>query len=191
MRTRYREALHAPSRQAVAYPDDRKNQQADFRRLRNEEANPPHARRAVQSRQPGRWLRAFSLRGPGLCRRQGRESFLSTSIGLGLLGRRASSLGQPCGFRELLARVDERRDSVRDDLEWAKKNDDDQRSYGALERSDIPDAAEASELFPEKWWGVVIQQGPRGGPCFVFRSQGSIPATLDLARRPSAEAVEA
>jgi hypothetical protein len=28
-----------------------------------------------------------------------------------------------------------------------------------LERSDIPDAADASELFPENWWGVVVQQG--------------------------------
>jgi hypothetical protein len=37
------------------------------------------------------------------------------------------------------------------DLEWAKKNDDDQWSYRMLERSDIPAAAEASELFPRKW----------------------------------------
>jgi hypothetical protein len=45
-----------------------------------------------------------------------------------------------------------------------RRNDDDQRSYRALERSDIPDAAEASELFPEKWRGVVIQQGPARRP---------------------------
>jgi hypothetical protein len=60
-----------------------------------------------------------------------------------------------------------------------------------LERSDIPDAAEASELFPEKCLGVVSNKGSRGGPFLVFRFQGSIPARLELARRPSAEADEA
>jgi hypothetical protein len=46
--------------------------------------------------------------------------------------------GSHAGSRELLARVDERRDSVRDDLEWANKNDD--QSYRTLERSGIPDS---------------------------------------------------
>jgi hypothetical protein len=82
---------------------------------------------------------------------------------IGLLGRRAVRAWQPCGFRELLARVDERRDSVRDDLEWAKKNDDDQWSYRALERSDIPDAAEASELFPGSG-GCRRPEGREAGP---------------------------
>jgi hypothetical protein len=52
---------------------------------------------------------------------------------------RAVRASRPCGFRGLLACVDERHDSVRDDLEWAKKNDDDQ-PYCTLERSGIPDS---------------------------------------------------
>jgi hypothetical protein len=60
---------------------------------------------------------------------------------------------------------------ISSDLEWAEKYDD-QCSYRALERSDFPDAAEASGLFPEKWWGVVVQQGPARRPllCFPFPS---------------------
>jgi hypothetical protein len=57
---------------------------------------------------------------------------------------------------ELFSVVDERRDQVRRYLEWAKGEDTDEWSCRMAERPDIADAREATHLFPDDWWGVVV-----------------------------------
>lgn len=57
---------------------------------------------------------------------------------------------------ELFALVDQRADAVRTYLEWARDNDTEQWSARMTERPDIRRAAEAVELFPEDWWGLVV-----------------------------------
>lgn len=57
---------------------------------------------------------------------------------------------------ELLERVDERFDAVREYLVWARDNDNEQWSFRMTERPDIARAAETINLFPEDWWGVVV-----------------------------------
>jgi ribosomal protein S18 acetylase RimI-like enzyme len=64
---------------------------------------------------------------------------------------------------ELLALADARRTPVRRYLQWAAENErlaaTGEGTASSLRmdcRSDIRDAAEAAELFPEHWWGVVV-----------------------------------
>jgi uracil-DNA glycosylase len=57
---------------------------------------------------------------------------------------------------DLLALVDQRAEAVRAYLEWARENDNEQWSFRMRERPDIPDAAEAVALFPQRWWGLVV-----------------------------------
>jgi hypothetical protein len=64
---------------------------------------------------------------------------------------------------ELLALVDERREEVRDFLLWARDTEraalDAAKPSWSLRlenRPDIPDAADAATLFPERWWGLVV-----------------------------------
>jgi hypothetical protein len=49
-----------------------------------------------------------------------------------------------------------RQDEVREYLEWAKANDNEQWTFRMHARPDIARAAEAAKLFPEEWWGVVL-----------------------------------
>jgi hypothetical protein len=57
---------------------------------------------------------------------------------------------------DLLDVVGRRRESVRDYLEWAKANDNQQWTFRMSARPDIKRAAEAAELYPDDWWGVVV-----------------------------------
>jgi ribosomal protein S18 acetylase RimI-like enzyme len=64
---------------------------------------------------------------------------------------------------ELFALADARRQPVRRYLRWALENERlaarDGRAASSLRmecRSDIRDAAEAAQVFPEQWWGVVV-----------------------------------
>jgi hypothetical protein len=57
---------------------------------------------------------------------------------------------------DLIALVDQRRDSVREYLEWAKANDNDQWTFRMHARPDIARAAEAGTLFADDWWGAVV-----------------------------------
>ena len=57
---------------------------------------------------------------------------------------------------DLFAIVGQRREAVREYLEWAKMNDNEQWTFRMHARPDIARAAEAAALFPEAWWGVVV-----------------------------------
>lgn len=52
---------------------------------------------------------------------------------------------------DVLAIVRRRRDAVREYLEWAKANDDEQWTFRIHARPDIARAAEAATLFPDAW----------------------------------------
>lgn len=56
---------------------------------------------------------------------------------------------------ELFALVEDRRDQVRTFLEWAAEAER-SSSLRMRNRPDIRRAAEAAELFPERWWGIVV-----------------------------------
>ncbi len=56
----------------------------------------------------------------------------------------------------LFAIVEQRRDAVREYLEWAKANDNQQWTFRMHARPDIARAAEAAALFADDWWGVVV-----------------------------------
>src|SRR4051794_17871023 len=64
---------------------------------------------------------------------------------------------------ELMSLVDGRHEEVRLYLEWALANErlaakeaTAARSMRMAARTDLQDAAEASEWFPQRWWGVVV-----------------------------------
>jgi hypothetical protein len=52
--------------------------------------------------------------------------------------------------------VERRREPLRNYLEWAKANDNEQWTFRMSARPDIRRAAEAAALFPDEWWGVVV-----------------------------------
>lgn len=57
---------------------------------------------------------------------------------------------------ELLSLVNERRELVRDFLDWAEQHETGSGSMYLANRPDISDAREAAALFPNPWWGVVV-----------------------------------
>jgi hypothetical protein len=57
---------------------------------------------------------------------------------------------------DLLETVERRQEAVRDYLEWAKANDNEQWTFRMSARPDIKRAAEATERYPDDWWGVVV-----------------------------------
>ncbi len=57
---------------------------------------------------------------------------------------------------EIFDLVDKRADAVRHYLLWARKYDNEQRSFRMTERPHIAEAAAAAEEFAEPWWGVVV-----------------------------------
>src|SRR5207248_11229538 len=57
---------------------------------------------------------------------------------------------------DLFAIVRSRREAVREYLEWAKANDNNQWTFRMGARPDITRAAETAALFPGDWWGVVV-----------------------------------
>jgi hypothetical protein len=57
---------------------------------------------------------------------------------------------------DLFAIVEQRRDQVRDYLQWAKDSDNEQWTHRMHARPDIARAAEAAALFADDWWGVVV-----------------------------------
>lgn len=60
------------------------------------------------------------------------------------------------GREELFVLVDERRQELRNFLDWAARAEEGGRSMRMRNRQDITRAAEAAELFAERWWGVVV-----------------------------------
>lgn len=69
---------------------------------------------------------------------------------------------RPVTRSELFALADQRRQPLRRYLQWALENErsaaqgDGAASLRMECRSDIRDAADAAEEFPERWWGVVV-----------------------------------
>lgn len=57
---------------------------------------------------------------------------------------------------ELLSLAEERRDNVRDFLEWAEQHETSGSSMYLANRRDIDDARAAAALYPDAWWGVVV-----------------------------------
>jgi hypothetical protein len=57
---------------------------------------------------------------------------------------------------DLFSIVEKRHEQVREYLEWAKANDNEQWTFRMHARPDIARAAEAAALFPDDWWGVVV-----------------------------------
>src|SRR4051794_11926368 len=57
---------------------------------------------------------------------------------------------------ELLSIVDERREQVRNFIDWAGRHENDSWSMYLSNRPDIRDARQAAVLYPDPWWGVVV-----------------------------------
>jgi hypothetical protein len=57
---------------------------------------------------------------------------------------------------QLFEIVERRREALHNYLEWAKANDNEQWTFRMSARPDIRRAAEATALFPDDWWGVVV-----------------------------------
>lgn len=90
----------------------------------------------------------------------------------------------------LMALADERRDPVRDFIDWADRHEHQSWSMYLANRPDIEDARQAAALYPDPWWGVVVFT------CFgslksarAVRNVLSTPAPIELAEEvlPSIE----
>ena len=77
---------------------------------------------------------------------------------------------------ELLSLVDERRGPVRAFIDWAEHRETKNQSMYLANRADITDARQAAEMYPDRWWGIV-----------VFTCFGTINSTvtiLDILAKP-------
>lgn len=57
---------------------------------------------------------------------------------------------------ELLSLADERREQVRDFIDWAQQHETGSWSMYLANRPDIDEAREAAALYRDAWWGVVV-----------------------------------
>jgi hypothetical protein len=57
---------------------------------------------------------------------------------------------------ELLSLADERREQLRDFIDWADRREHGGGTMYLANRPDIADAREAMGLYPDGWWGIVV-----------------------------------